>query len=194
MKTKIFVFLVMLLSMCAALPAQNKKADQRVQLAREKYPVRLEQIAYVKGFEEDGTPNVNYLSTVRKQNWAGSGQSVDKAEYYYREIEDEYEPAPIGYVLLMVRRTYNMGSQNVFEEYVYDDDGHPLFWFAKYGWGNEAPTELRGYYDADGSQVRVISKTTEHSGDVNANYESAKKHFAIYKQVFDALYKVDYLQ
>ena len=81
--------LVTALGMQASPAAPNKNADKRVKLAREKYPQRLEAISSVKQYEKDEIPNVNYLTAVRQQNWAGSGQSKDKTEYYYTEIEKE---------------------------------------------------------------------------------------------------------
>ena len=150
----------MALLLCFALPmmAQNKKEEARVQLAREKYAERLEQIAEIKAYEEDEIPAVNYTSVVRKQNWAGGGQSVDKMDFYYHEIEDDMEPYPVGYTLVMVRRVYNAGSTDHFEEYVYDDEGNPLFWYKRYGYSKEDMVELRGYYDANGQCIRTICK------------------------------------
>ena len=196
MKTKVFsLSILLLLSLGFGMQAQNRKMEHpRVQLSREVYPQRLEHIAYVKEFESDGTPNVNYLTTVRQQNWAGSGQSVDRVEYYYKEIEEECEPNPLGYILLMVRRTYNMGSQNVFEEFVYDDDGYPLFWYTKYGFEGEEQSELRGYYDVDGSLVKSLVKQGKGSGEVDAVYDNARKSFSLFRQAFDALYQIEYVR
>ena len=96
----------MALLLCFALPvmAQNKKEEERVQLARDRYAAGLENIAINKQYEQDEIPAVNYTSVVRKQNWAGGGQSVDKMEFYYNEIEDDMEPYPVGYSLVLVRR------------------------------------------------------------------------------------------
>ena len=191
MKTKLLVFLLMM-SVCAGLAAQNSNVEKRVQLAREKYPERLNLISTVKMYERDEIPNVNYLTVVRRQNWAGSGQSVDKAEYYYSEVEKEFEPHPVGYTLMIVRRTYNVGSQDFFEEYVYDDEGNPLFWFTRYGYSKEAQIELRGYFSADGTLVRSLAKGTDDKSEIKRAFAKAKKHFGLFKKTFQSLYDVEY--
>lgn len=192
MKTKSIVLSVLLVCICTALFAQGNKADQRVSLARELYPLRLAHVAAVKRYEEDGVPNINYLTSIRQQNWAGSGMSKDEMKYYYREIEDEADPQPVGYVLLFIRRTYNMDSMNFFEEYTYDDDGNPLFWFCKYGFGDQRKNEMRGYFDADGTPVRSLNKSDATPEEIKARFSAARENFFLFKAAFDALYKVQY--
>ena len=193
MRTKMIVLAVTLLSVCAALSAQDKNAvDKRVQLARSLYPQRLEKIASVRQYERDEIPNVNYTTVVRKQNWAGAGQSADKTEYFYAEKEAEGEPNPVGYVLLIVRRTYNMGSRDVFEEFVYDDDGNPLFWFSKSGYDGEKKVELRGYFSANGLLIRSLTKGTDDKELVQHDFDAAKKNILSYKKAFQTLYGVVY--
>ena len=193
-KSFLFVILAVAALLAAALgmQAQNKNADKRVQLAREKYSLRLQSISSVKQYEKDGIPNVNYLTSVRRQNWAGSGQSKDKTEYFYTEIKEEEEPHPAGYTLLIVRRTYNIGSQEFFEEFVYDDDGNPLFWFSKYGFPEDAKTELRGYFDADGTLVRTIVKGTDDKEGTDTAFAAARKNIVLFKTAFQAMYGVTY--
>ena len=105
---------IMVLLLCFALPmmAQNKKEEERIQLARDRYAAGLENISINKQYEQDEIPAVNYTSVVRKQNWAGGGQSVDKMDFYYNEIEDDMEPYPVGYSLVLVRRTYNVAGRD----------------------------------------------------------------------------------
>ena len=197
-KSFLFTLLAVTMLLAAALGMQarpaspNKNADKRVQLAREKYPLRLQVISSVKQYEKDEIPNVNYLTAVRQQNWAGSGQSKDKTEYYYTEIEKEYEPHPVGYTLLIVRRSYNIGSQEFFEEFVYDDDGNPLFWFSKYGLPEDSKIELRGYFDADGTLVRTLAKGTDDKEEVNTAFAAAKENIVLFKKAFQAIYGVTY--
>lgn len=192
MKTKSIVLSVLLVCICTALSAQENKADQRVKLARQLYPLRLDQVGTIKRYEEDGIPSINYLTSIRQQNWAGSGMSKDEMKYYYREIEGEADPRPVDYVLLFIRRTYNMGSMNVFEEYTYDDDGNPLFWFCRYGFEGQKRNEMRGYFDADGTPVRSLNKSDATPEEINARFSAARKNFFLFKQAFNALYKVQY--
>lgn len=192
----------MALLLCFALPvmAQNKKEEERVQLARDRYAAGLENIAINKQYEQDEIPAVNYTSVVRKQNWAGGGQSVDKMEFYYNEIEDDMEPYPVGYSLVLVRRTYNVGSIDHFEEFVYDNEGRPLFWFSRYGSAKDNMTELRGYYDSNGKLIRSICKKSDSSGemktceldeDMEYAFSTVFDHFIALNAAFQAIYSVN---
>lgn len=192
----------MALLLCFALPvmAQNKKEEERVQLARDRYAAGLENIAINKQYEQDEIPAVNYTSVVRKQNWAGGGQSVDKMEFYYNEIEDDMEPYPVGYSLVLVRRTYYVGSIDHFEEFVYDNEGRPLFWFSRYGSAKDNMTELRGYYDSNGKLIRSICKKTDSSGemktceldeDMEYAFSTVFDHFIALNAAFQAIYSVN---
>ena len=200
MKKQMIFVLALLLGFVMPALAQNKKVEDRIQLAREKYAERLEHIAVVKEYEEDEIPAVNYTTIVRKQNWAGSGQMVDKMEFYYFEIEEDAEPYPVGYTLVMMRRTYNIGSTDYFEEYVYDDEGNPLFWFTRYGYAKDDMVELRGYFAADGTLVQTICKKADENGDMktcgleedfNEAFADAQKHFGQFKKVFHDLYDIE---
>ena len=192
----------MALLLCFALPvmAQNKKEEERVQLARDRYAAGLENIAINKQYEQDEIPAVNYTSVVRKQNWAGGGQSVDKMEFYYNEIEDDMEPYPVGYSLVLVRRNYNVGSTDHFEEFVYDNEGRPLFWFSRYGSAKDNMTELRGYYDANGKLIRSICKKSDPSGEMKTSeldedmeyaFSTVFDHFIALNAAFQAIYSVN---
>lgn len=193
---------MMALLLCFALPmmAQNKKEEERVQLARDRYAAGLENIAINKQYEQDEIPAVNYTSVVRKQNWAGGGQSVDKMDFYYNEIEDDMEPYPVGYSLVLVRRTYNVGSTDHFEEFVYDNEGRPLFWFSRYGSAKDNMTELRGYYDANGQCIRTICKRADENGEMKTcdldeemeyAFSTVFDHFIALNAAFQAIYSVN---
>ena len=194
------VAVALLLCFALSMMAQNKKEEARVQLAREKYAEGLANIASVKQYESDDIPAVNYTTVVRKQNWAGAGQMVDKMEFYYSEIEDDMEPYPIGYTLVMVRRTYNVGATDRIEEYVYDNEGKPLFWFTRYGYAKDEMVELRGYYDANGQLFRTICKRADKNGemktcDLDEELESAYSmvfdHFIALNAAFQAIYSIN---
>ena len=192
----------MALLLCFALPmmAQNKKEEDRIQLARDKYAEGLGLISSNKQYEADEIPAVNYTSVVRKQNWAGGGQSVDKMDFYYNEIEDDMEPYPVCYSLVLVRRNYNVGSTDHFEEFVYDDEGRPLFWFSRYGSDKDNMTELRGYYDYNGKLIRSICKKSDPNGemktceldeDMEYAFSTVFDHFIALKAAFQAIYSVN---
>ena len=121
-------------------------------------------------------------------------------DFYYHEIEDDMEPYPVGYTLVMVRRVYNAGSTDHFEEYVYDDEGNPLFWYTRYGYSKEDMVELRGYYDANGQCIRTICKRADESGEMKTCeldeeleevFSSTFDHFIALKAAFQAIYSVN---
>ena len=143
------LFALLLLGLVLPVTAQkNEKVEARVQLARDRYAEGLNAIAEQKAYEKDGIPDINYTTVVRKQNWPGSGMSTDKMEFYYQEVYDDEGIEMLGYAPLIIRRTYNMGSIEAFEEYVYDEGGNPLFWFTRYGYyegkSYDFKVELRG--------------------------------------------------
>ena len=88
--------LLMVLLMCLSLPIlaqNNKKVDDRIQLAREKY---TEGLALIAENSADQYP-LNYTIVVRKQNWAAVGMRSDSIWFYYNELrDDEEEPYPNG--------------------------------------------------------------------------------------------------
>jgi len=215
MKKPILIVLLLMLSVAMPVAAQknDKNTKERVQIARDRYAQGLEKISDTKQYESDGIPAVNYTSIVRKQNWAGAGMTNDKMDFYYNEIEDEMEPNPVGYELLMVRRSYNMGSMDYFEEYVYDTEGNPLFWYTQFGYKEGKSYynkfELRGYYYADGSLAQTICKKMDDKGEMKScsineplseyseatlesTFTHALDHFEELKTVFTTLYGMQY--
>lgn len=202
MKKQIIIVLLLLVGIAMPVAAQktDKNVEERVQLARDRYAAGLEKISINKQYERDGVPAVNYTTITRQQNWAGSGMTTDKMEFYYTEIEDDMEPYPLGYKLVIMRRNYNIGSFEALEEYLYDEDGHPLFWFTRYDNYGQI-VELRGYFDTDGSLIRTICKTKDDNGkmttcDINDDFEGrfnlAKSNFKRFKKAFQSLYDVEY--
>ena len=202
MKKQVVIVFLLLVNMAMPVAAQknDKKVEERVQLARDRYAAGLEKIAINKQYERDKIPAVNYTTVTRQQNWAGSGMATDKMEFYYNEIVDDMEPFPLGYKLLIIRRNYNMGSFEALEEYVYDDKSLPLFWFTRYDNYGQI-VELRVYFDADGTIIRTICKTKDDNGkmttcDINEEYEArlnhAKGNFKHFKKVFQSLYDMEY--
>ena len=204
MKRKLLFVLVLLLG--SSLPAltQNKdlKVEERIQLARTKYTEGKDLIA--NNTEKDKPSN--YTTMVRKQNWPTTGQRVEETEFYYNEIGNENEPYATGYALCMVCNTYNVAAREYYEEYVYDDNGQPLFFYARYDEANlgyPGKTELRQYYDAEGNAIRTIYKTSDKDGKMKESNENSDSeivqsgkvmlrfvadNFAHHKAVFDTVY------
>lgn len=202
MRKQLLLVFMLLLGFSMPTMAQNKnpKVEERIQLARQKYSEGKDLVAQNAG---NNTP-LNYTTVVRKQNWPATGQRVEETEFYYNEIGNEEDPDTKGYALCMVCNTYNVAAREYYEEYVYDDNGHPLFYYARYDEVNKGKTELRQYYDEAGEVIRTIYKTSDKDGkmkEISGNstsevVESGKfmlrfvsDNFAHLKAVFDAIYK-----
>ncbi len=197
--------LVLLVGLAMPTLAQNKnkKVEDRIQLAREKYS---EGLALIAENSADQYP-LNYTIVVRKQNWAAVGMRSDSIWFYYNELrDDEEEPYPDGYALRMVHRTYNVAARNYLEEYLFDDNGKPLFFFTHFtemlnSIDDTFEFEVRYYYDENGKNIRSIYKLMDENGKMKEI--TSKSHpevvkeldnyaipdFDYVKMIFDAIYK-----
>lgn len=212
MKKQTIIILALLVGFAMPALAQNKnkKVEDRIQLAREKY---AEGLALVAENEEEGRPG--YATVVREQMWAAIGDKTDRMEFYYNELRDEEEnPYPDAYALRMVRRTYNITVRDHLQEYLFDDQGKPLFYFTHFtelvdesdcGFPLYVNAEvglpefeLRLYYDEKGKVIRTIYKTLDENGKMKEISESQVEpikglfldpDFTYVKKVFDAVYQ-----
>ena len=197
--------LLMVLLMCLSLPIlaqNNKKVDDRIKLAREKYS---EGLALIAENSADQYP-LNYTIVVRNQNWAAVGMRSDSIWFYYNELrDDEEEPYPNDYALRMVHRTYNVAARDYLEEYLFDDNGKPLFFFTHFtemlnSIDDTFEFEVRYYYDENGKNIRSIFKMMDKNGKMKeittkSHPEVVKEldgltspDFKYVKNIFDAIY------
>ena len=203
MKRLTFIILALLLGFAMPVLAQSKtkKVDDRIQLAREKYAEGLSLIQANAGEEYP----LNFTTVVREQNWAAIGPKTEKMQFYYNEIEDEEDPYPVGYALRMVRYTYNIAARNFLEEYLFDDNGKPLFFFTHFeemlnSVDDSFEFEVRYYYDENGNVIRSIFKMMDKNGKMKeittkSHPEVVKEldgltapDFKYVKNIFDAIY------
>ena len=204
MKKQSILLLVLLVGLAMPTLAQNKnkKVEDRIQLAREKYS---EGLALIAENSADQYP-LNYTIVVRKQNWAAVGMRSDSIWFYYNELrDDEEEPYPDGYALRMVHRTYNVAARDYLEEYLFDDNGKPLFFFTHFtemlnSVDDTFEFEVRYYYDENGNIIRSIFKLMDKNGKMKEI--TTKSHpevvqeldgltspdFNYVKMIFDAIY------
>lgn len=200
MKKQVLIILVLLVGF--AMPAlAQKQVEARMQLARDRYAMGVQNITTNKQYEADEIPAVGYTTVVRKQNWAGSGPMMDKLEFYYNEIEDDMQPYPVGYELVIVRRTYNISARKYFEEYVYDANGKPLFLFVCYDDFDGVKTEVRGYYDENAQLISSVCKQADDKGNMKTCepdenmervFDAAPNHFIAFYAAFQGVYSADY--
>lgn len=198
MKRIIFFFCLVALVMPAK--AQN---NDRIKYIREKYTEAQNKI---KGITEYGSEEVaykNYTTMTRYQNWSAVGPCHYTSQYYYDEIyEDDTEPYPSSYAIVMVLNSFMVAGYDVYEEYLYDNDGKPLFFFKSY-YDNDvnAKAELRAYYDKAGKVIQTICKTAGDDGKMKEttmqpsfqemiNY--AETGFTYFKKIFNDTYNSNY--
>ena len=176
----------MVLLMCLSLPIlaqNNKKVDDRIKLAREKYS---EGLALIAENSADQYP-LNYTIVVRNQNWAAVGMRSDSIWFYYNELrDDEEEPYPNDYALRMVHRTYNVAARDYLEEYLFDDNGKPLFFFTHFtemlnSIDDTFEFEVRYYYDENGKNIRSIFKMMDKNGKMKEI--TTKSHPEVVKEL-----------
>ena len=205
MKRLTFIILALLLGFAMPILAQSKtkKVDDRIQLAREKYAEGSSLIQANAGEEYP----LNFTTVVREQNWAAIGPKTEKMQFYYNEIEDEEDPYPVGYALRMVRYTYNQAAREHLEEYLFDDNGKPLFYFTRFEEVllradlDYGPVfEVRLYFDEAGKEIRSIYKMSDENGKMKEITEkshpavmeeisnSFSVEFSYFKDIFDAIY------
>ena len=213
MKNRTIIVLVLLMGIVMPVLAQNKKVEDRIQLARDKY---AEGLALIEANSGEQYP-LNFTTVVREQNWAAIGPKTEKMQFYYNEIEDEDYYYPVGYALRMVRYTYNQTVRNHLEEYLFDDNGNPLFYFTRFtevinedeydfpiyhNAEDDLPVfEIRQYFDENGDIIRSIYKMLDESGNMKEITKSQSKiieeidisstnasSFLYFKQIFDAIY------
>ena len=197
---KIIVFVGLFIFAIAPMMAQNKTArndSEQMQYIRERYAA--EQILAEQSKDPD-VPN-NYTMITRMENKAAVGQCKEQIEMYYDEIfENEEEPYPSEYMLTFVRRSYNIAARQFYEEFLYDTDGQPLFWFVRYdGFFSDdtsGKVEIRCYF-REGKQFKTICKIADESGkmketsyrsDFDEVCSSTLEHFQEFKALFDVYY------
>jgi len=202
MKKHLMIFFV-LLGLSLPMMGQNndKIVEARVALAREKY---AEGLALIAANAPDMYPH-NYTSVVRHQNWAAVGERADKMDFYYNEIGNDEEPYPEGYALRLVHRTYNVAARDFLEEYLFDDNEKPLFFFTHFtemldSVDDSFEFEVRYYYDENGNVIRSIFKMMDQNGKMKeitskSHPEVVKElsgyvspEFSYVKKIFDAIY------
>lgn len=201
-QTILLLMLLVGLAMPAMAQNKNKKVEDRILLAREKY---ADGLALIAANTIDDWSSLNYTSVVRHQNWAAVGEREDKMDFYYHEIEDEEDPYPVGYALRMVRRTYNVAARNFLEEYLFDDNEKPLFFFTHFtemlnSVEDSFEFEVRYYYDENGNVIRSIFKMMDKNGKMKEITEKShpevvkeldgitSPQFNYVKKIFDAIY------
>lgn len=168
MKRIVIVLIMLMLGACAN--AQNANVQTRVAEIRKMYNSEMEWINTMLG---DETIPDDYISAKVRHNNAGSGQSDETIEFYFSDDFDE----EIGYYVSsvnFVRRTtvYTVSENKSYEEFLYDDEGLPAFYYTSFPTylkeGDDLVlkyVELRAYYDK-GVQIHTIFKVGDNASSL----------------------------
>lgn len=197
---KKLILILGLVALVMPLKAQN---TDRVKYIRDKY---TEAQNMIKGIKEYGAEEVaykNFTTMTRYQNWSAVGPCQYTSKYYYDEVyENDMEPYPSGYALVMVLNSFMVSGHDVYEEYLYESDGSPLFFFKSYyDYEAKAKSELRAYYGKDGKVIKTICKTAGDDGKMKETemqpsfqemIDYADTSFTYFKKIFDDTYNTDY--
>lgn len=141
----------------------------------------------------------DYVSAKIRHNIAGAGQSDGTVDFYFNDDFDEDIGRYVSY-LNFVRRTiiYTIAESKTYEEYLYDDEGLPAFYYASFRTVMDSEVvyvEMRVYYDK-GVQIHCICKVGKDMSslkEVKANDEFVEymaaglQQFGTLKESFNKL-------
>lgn len=166
---RLFIVLI-ILAFCITTHAQNADVQNKIAEIRKMYNNEMEWINTMLG--DEAIPD-DYISAKVRHNNAGSGQSDETIEFYFSDDFDE----EIGYYVSsvnFVRRTtvYTVSENKSYEEFLYDDDGLPAFYYTSFPTylkeGDDLVlkyVELRAYYDK-GVQIHTICKVGDNASSL----------------------------
>lgn len=159
---------MLMLGACAN--AQNANVQTKVAEIRKMYNSEMEWINTMLG---DETIPDDYISAKVRHNHAGSGQSDETIEFYFSDDFDEEIGSYVSSINF-VRRTmvYTVSESKSYEEFLYDADGFPAFYYTTFTTylkeGDDLVlkyVELRAYYDK-GVQIHTICKVGDNASSL----------------------------
>lgn len=198
---KHLLLLIIVSLFCSLSFAQQSKADkERMSQIRAAYAEAVENArrTCMSDEETDYVPK-NYIKTTILHNVAGTGPSTETIEFFF---EDDFNEDSGWYDshLQFVRRTkiYTIAELKEYEEFLYDSDGKPMFYFTSFPDeidDKDMLIEIRSYYE-EGMIFNIIFKSGENSSsmkqrDVPDGYMDlptlGTNGFTRYKNIFDGL-------
>ncbi|MBR1463841.1 MAG: hypothetical protein IJ604_10795 [Prevotella sp.] len=130
----------LILAIVLALPLMAEAQNAQVTLIRKQYAEAKQQVALI----EKGTSSMGFGHTVVTSNYTmpGSGPVKETIHYYYRGKTDDRTEEFYLFPFL-VTRNYNIGADDHYEEYLYNECGDGIaFFFQKNAYG-----ETRYYWN-----------------------------------------------
>lgn len=181
---KRFSIVLIMLVLCIATHAQDADVQNKIAEIRKMYNNEMEWINTMLG--DEAIPD-DYITAKVMHNLAGTGQAEETIEFFFNDDFDE----DLGeYVssLDFVRRTtvYTIAESKSYEEFLYDDDGYPAFYYTSFttymeegGHYVEKYVEIRAYYDK-GVQFHTVCKV----GDDKSSLKEAPLTEELENQLF----------
>jgi len=147
-----FVYALLMLAVSSVCFAQSDSEKSKIAEIRKMYNSEMEWISTMLG---DETIPDDYISAKVCHNLAAVGQAEGTVEYFFNDDFDEELGKNVSY-LDFVRKTvvYTIAERKSYEEFLYDDDGFPAFYYTSFTTylkdGEhyvEKYVEIRAYYD-----------------------------------------------
>ena len=148
----------------AATP--DKKSDKVVAI-REAYAAALKNVELSK---VEGIPH-NYMESSLRYVVPALGETFETLRCYYdQDVETEHWH--VVYLPYFLTRKYNFSVRNIYEEYLFDSEGHLIFVFVKSdSMDGKEKVEERYYFDSDGTLIKELVKGIALNGaDVVQRY------------------------
>gem|GEM_PF-1796566 len=143
MKTKLCLHMALALAcVCLSLPIQGQNSKDKVKAIRQAYAEAVEMTKYDEPLAR------TEMSIAVNRNVPGIGLQNKKIEFFGSTHDDEEHF--IVYDVRLVRVSYNVAARKFYEEFLFDENGEPLFYFCQYeGYFAETSTkeEKRYYFD-----------------------------------------------
>lgn len=104
----------------------------------------------------------NEMVTTLEYTVLGKGKTTENLHFYFNSVQGTYmltdDPDPhfIYYPLYLVTRSYNIGKQKYYEEYLFDSSSQRLIYASTQEYDNNGKRIDRQFYFYDGSVYNVI--------------------------------------
>ena len=143
-----------------ALVAAAEQPDPVISSIQEAYQQAKESMKKNKGMGNEMVTTLNY--TVR-----GKGKTTETLHFFYNTVEgtywlaegDDRDPHFFYYPLYFVTRSYNIGKQKYYEEYLFDPSSQRLLFALTQDYDENGKRFDRRFYFHDGSIYNIVGPT-----------------------------------
>ena len=141
-----------------ALVAAAEEPDPIISSIRDTYQQAKESMKKNKGMGNEMVTKFDY--TVR-----GKGKTTETLHFFYNTVQgtylvtDDSDPHFFYYPLYFVTRSYNIGNQKYYEEYLFDSSSQQLLFALTQGYDDDGKRLDRRFYFHEGNIYNIISPT-----------------------------------